>query len=106
MLLNIDRDRNIDFFGKKMSIFCRTHIAVRHRIQGGRPGPLRLPSAAGCNSGFGINGEGVVIGVAGFSMTVVTVVVIVVTAYSQCRDPDLTVVVLALTGVSVFLLRR
>ena len=34
-----------------MSIFCRTHIAVGHRIQGGRPGPLRLPSAAGslCN---------------------------------------------------------
>ena len=29
-----------------MSIFCRTHIAVGHRIQGGRPGPLRLPSAA------------------------------------------------------------
>ena len=46
MLLNIDRDRNIDFLGKKMSIFCRTHIAVGHRIQGGRPGPLRLPSAA------------------------------------------------------------
>ncbi len=29
-----------------MSIFCWTHIAVGHRIQGGRPGPLRLPSAA------------------------------------------------------------
>ena len=29
-----------------MSIFCRTHSAVGHRIQGGRPGPLRLPSAA------------------------------------------------------------
>ena len=50
MLLNIDRDRNIDFLGKKMSIFCRTHIAVGHRIQGGRPGPLRLPSAAGTNA--------------------------------------------------------
>ena len=46
MLLNMDRDRNIDFFGKKVSIFCRTHNAVGHRIQGGRPGPLRLPSAA------------------------------------------------------------
>ena len=47
MLLNIDRDRNIDFLGKKMSIFFWTHIAVGHRIQGGRPGPLQLPSAAG-----------------------------------------------------------
>ena len=34
MLLNIDRDRNIDFLGKKMSIFCWTHIAVGHTIQG------------------------------------------------------------------------
>ena len=46
MLLDKDRDRNIDFLGKKVSIFCRTHIAVGHRIQGGRPGPLRLRSAA------------------------------------------------------------
>ena len=46
MLLDTDRDRNIDFLGKKVSIFCRTHIAVGHRIQGGRPGPLRLRSAA------------------------------------------------------------
>ena len=28
-----------------MSIFCRTHIAVGHRIQGGSPGPLRLKYA-------------------------------------------------------------
>ena len=42
----MDRNRNIDLLGKKLSIFCRTHIAVGHRIQGGRPGPLRLPSAA------------------------------------------------------------
>ena len=46
MLFNMDRDRNIETLGKKLSIFCRTHIAVGHRIQGGRPGPLRLPSAA------------------------------------------------------------
>ena len=39
MLLNIDRDRNIDFLDKKMSIFCRTHIAVGHRIQGEGPAP-------------------------------------------------------------------
>ena len=44
MLLNMDRDRNIETLGKKLSIFCRTHIAVGHRFQGGRPGPLRLPS--------------------------------------------------------------
>ena len=36
-------------------IFCRTHIAVGHGIQGGRPGPLRLPSAAG---GEGDGGDG------------------------------------------------
>ena len=47
MLLDTDRDRIIDFLGKKIFIFCQTHIAVGHRIQGGRPGPLRLPSAAG-----------------------------------------------------------
>ena len=46
MLLDNDRDRNIDFLGKKVSIFCRTHIAVGHRIQEGRPGPLWLRSAA------------------------------------------------------------
>ena len=31
---------------KKVSLFCRTHIAIGHRILGGRPGPHRLPSAA------------------------------------------------------------
>ena len=46
MLLDMDRDTNIDFLGKKVSIFCRTHIAVGHRIQGGRPGPLWLRSVA------------------------------------------------------------
>ena len=45
MLLDIDRDRNIDFLGKKMSIVCRTHIAVGHRVHGGSPGPLRLKYA-------------------------------------------------------------
>ena len=50
MLLDTDRDKNVDLIGEKVSIFCRTHIAVGHRIQGGRPGPLRLPSAAA--SGF------------------------------------------------------
>ena len=48
MLEDTDRDRNIDLLGKKLYIFCRAHIAVGHRIQRGRPGPLRLPSAAGC----------------------------------------------------------
>ena len=46
MLLDMDRDRNIDLLGKKLSIFCQTHIAVGHGIQGGRLGPLRLRSAA------------------------------------------------------------
>ena len=42
-----------------MSIFCRTHIAVGHRIQGGSPGPLRLPSAAGGGGGgSGLGGRG------------------------------------------------
>ena len=50
MLLDTDRDKNIDLIREKMYIFCRTHIAVGHRIQGGRPGPLRLPSAAGSGS--------------------------------------------------------
>ena len=49
MLLDTDKNRNIDLLGKKVSIFCRTHIAVGHRIQWGRPGPLQLPSAAGRN---------------------------------------------------------
>ncbi len=31
--------QNIDVVGEKMSIFCRTHIAVGHRIQGGSPDP-------------------------------------------------------------------
>ena len=51
MLLDTDRDRNIDLLGKKVSIFCWTHIAVGHRIQGGRPGPLRLPSTAANTDG-------------------------------------------------------
>ena len=46
MLLDTDRDKNIDLIGEKMSIFCRTHIqydiAVGYRIQGGSPGRLRL----------------------------------------------------------------
>ena len=50
MLYDKDRDRNIDLLGKKVSIFRRTHIAVGHRILGGRPGPLRLPSAAAIDS--------------------------------------------------------
>ena len=45
MLLDTDRDKNIDFIDEKMSIFCQTHIAVGHRIQGGSPGPLRLKYA-------------------------------------------------------------
>ena len=45
MLLDMDRDKNIDLIGEKVSIFCRTHIAVGHRIQGGSPGPLRLKYA-------------------------------------------------------------
>ena len=49
MLLDTDRDRNIDVIGKKMSIFCQTHIAVGHRIQGGRPGHLRLKYAVEYN---------------------------------------------------------
>ena len=47
ILLDTDRNRNIDLLGKKVYIFCWTHIAVGHGIQGGRPGPLRLRSAAG-----------------------------------------------------------
>ena len=35
-----DRDKIIDLIGEKESIFCRTHIAVGHRIQGGNPSPL------------------------------------------------------------------
>ena len=42
MMLDTDRDRNIDLKGKKISIFCRTHIAIGYRIQGGRPGRPRL----------------------------------------------------------------
>ena len=45
MLLDTDRDKNIDLIGEKVSIFCRTHIAVGHRIQGGSPGPLQLKYA-------------------------------------------------------------
>ncbi len=45
MLLDKDRDKNIDLIGKKVSIFCRTHIAVGHRIQGESPGPLQLKYA-------------------------------------------------------------
>ena len=45
MLLDTDRAKNIDLIGEKVSIFCRTHIAVGHRIQGGRPGPLWLKYA-------------------------------------------------------------
>ena len=55
MLLDTDRDRNIDLLGKNVSIFCRTHTAVGHRIQGGRPGPLRLRSAAVCMYMFSPN---------------------------------------------------
>ena len=43
----MDRDRNIDVIDKKMSIFCRTQIAVGQRIQGGSPGRLRLRYAVG-----------------------------------------------------------
>ena len=32
ILLDTDKNRNIDLLGKKVSIFCRTHIAVGHRI--------------------------------------------------------------------------
>ena len=42
MLLDTDKDRNIDMIGKKVSIFCGTYIAVGYRIQGGSPGRLRL----------------------------------------------------------------
>ena len=42
MLLDADKDRNIDMIGKKVSIFCGTYIAVGYRIQGGSPGRLRL----------------------------------------------------------------
>ena len=42
MLLDTDRGRNIDILDKTVSIFCRTHIAVGHRIQRGSPGPLLL----------------------------------------------------------------
>ena len=47
MLLDTDRDKNIDLIGEKVSILCRTHIAVGHRIQSGSPGPLRLKYAVG-----------------------------------------------------------
>ncbi len=49
MLLDTDRDKNIDLIGQKMSIFCRTHITVGHRIQGGSPGPLRRLSKVQLN---------------------------------------------------------
>ena len=45
MLLDTDRDKSIDLIGEKESVFCRTHIAVGHRIQGGSPDPLRLKYA-------------------------------------------------------------
>ena len=45
MLLDTDRDKNIDFLGIKVSIFCCTYIAVGHRIQGGGPAPLQLKYA-------------------------------------------------------------
>ena len=48
MLLDMDRDKNINLIGEKVFIFCRTHIAVGHRIQGGSPGPLRLKYAVAC----------------------------------------------------------
>ena len=51
MLLDTDRDKNIDLRGEKVSIFCQTHNAVGHRIQGGRPGPLRLKYAVGRRPG-------------------------------------------------------
>ena len=38
MLLNMDRDQNIDLIVQEESIFCRKHIAVGHRIQRGSPG--------------------------------------------------------------------
>ena len=38
MLLDTDRDKNIDLISVKVSICCRTHIAVGHKIQGGSPG--------------------------------------------------------------------
>ncbi len=47
MLLDMDRDRNIDAIGKKITIFCRTHTAVGHKIQGGSPGRLRVRYAVG-----------------------------------------------------------
>ena len=47
MLLDTDRDKNIDLIGEKISIFCRMYITVGHRIQGESPGPLRLKYAVG-----------------------------------------------------------
>ena len=59
MLLDTDRDRNIDVIGKKVSIFCRTHIAVGYRIQEGSPGRLRLRYAVGrSRTGSGMEQEG------------------------------------------------
>ena len=51
MLLDTDRDKSIDLIGEKESVFCRTHIAGGHRIQGGSPGPLRLKYAVGDTQG-------------------------------------------------------
>ena len=34
MLLDTDRDKNIDLLGEEVSIFCLTHIAIGHRIEG------------------------------------------------------------------------
>ena len=43
MLLDTDKNRNIDLLGKKVSIFYRTHIAVGHRNKGrARPPPAQV----------------------------------------------------------------
>ena len=56
MLLDTDKNKNVDvdLIGKTVSIFCRTHIAVGHRIQWGSPGPLRLKYAVGNNDAFSL----------------------------------------------------
>ena len=52
MLLDTDRNKNIDLIGKKVSIFCRTHIAVGHKIQGGKNGrELQEDMTEGKNEG-------------------------------------------------------
>ena len=60
MLLDTNRDKNIDLIDEKVSILYRTHIAVRHRNQGGSPGRHLLKYAIASKQRISneIEGEG------------------------------------------------